>query len=138
MMNGQMRNGEYCTIAAEIDAELKTHYVIKIGQTIDHLTTRADKQRLKLVWGHKKLGEKFTGKTGYRQGCEKEIMSIARFMFGDANFIDWPTAGYSEMFGDFATAHEANEAAWELLTAVRYDERFSQDEFWVHPKAIRP
>lgn len=131
-----MKNGEYCTIGAEIDAQLKTHYVIKVGETCGYLSERADVQRLKLVWGHKKSAARYLGRRyGFRHPCEKEIKHIARSMFGAAK-IDYRPGGITEMFGHFATAHEANEAAWKLLWALQADPRFSEDEFWSHPEAV--
>ena len=124
-----MWNGEYCTIAAEIDAELNTTHHLKVGETVNELTDRADKQRLKIVWGHSKRVQR--GRIGY----EKELQAIARKMFGEAR-VSYSPAGYTEMFGNFATAREANDAAWDLLEAVQADPRFSGDEFWIHPKAV--
>ena len=129
-----MINGEYCTIGAEIDADLKTHYVIKVGETRDCLITRSNKQRLKVVWGHKK---RIDGLPRCRKDCEYQLQEIARVMFGESK-TDYRAAGYTEMFGNFSTAQEANQAAWELLWAVQADERFSGDEFWIHPKAVWP
>jgi hypothetical protein len=129
-----MINGEYCTIGAEIDADLNTYYVVKVGETCDYLSKRADKQRLKIVWGHKKTIE---GLPRCRKDCEHQLQEIACGMFGESK-TDYRAAGYTEMFGNFSTAQEANQAAWELLWAVQADERFSGDEFWIHPKAVWP
>ena len=125
-----MWNGEYCTLGAEIDAALNTTHHLKLGETRGHLTDRANKQRLKIVWGHsKRAGE------NCRIPCEKALQAIAREMFGEAR-VSYSGAGYTEMFGNFASAREANDAAWDLLDAVQADPRFSGDEFWVHPKAV--
>lgn len=129
-----MINGEYCAIAAEIDADLKTHYVIKVGETRDCLITRSNKQRLKIVWGHKKG---IDGLPRCRKDCEYQLQEIARVMFGESK-TDYRAAGYTEMFGDFSTAQEANQAAWDLLDAVKSFDDFANDEYWIHPKAIRP
>ena len=128
----EMWNGEYCTLAAEIDAALNTTHHLKVGETINELTDRADKQRLKMVWGHsKRAGDN----TEDRIPCEKELHTIARKMFGAAR-VSYRGAGHTEMFGNFASAREANNAAWDLLDAVKANPRFSGDEFWVHPQAV--
>ena len=127
-----MQNGEYCTIAAEIDADLNTYYVIKVGQTVDYLNVRANKQRLKLVWGHKKTVE---GLPRCRVPCEKELLTLARGMFEDSK-IDYRAAGHTEMFGNFSSAREANDAAWDLLDAAKRSPQFVGDEFWEHPRAV--
>ena len=85
-------NDEYCTIAAEIDADLKTHYVIKIGVTSDAIGDRANKQRLKLVW----TSTAYEFHSNYAWGqvsCERVIQIIAREMFGKAK-TDYPAASY--------------------------------------------
>ena len=132
-----MVNAEYCTIAAEIDNSLNTYYIIKVGHTTDSVVKRANTQRLKVIWAHKKPSMSWSWTTGAREDCEKEILSIGRLMFGRTN-VDYSAGGHTEMVGKFATAHEANEAAWELLDAVKKDPRFSGDKYWVHPKATRP
>ena len=125
-----MRNGEYCTIAAEIDAALNTTHHLKLGESRGSITDRANAQRLKIVWGHSKpAGE------DCRIPCEKQLHAIARKMFGEAR-VSYRGAGHTEMFGNFASAREANDAAWDLLDAVQADPRFSGDEFWIHPKAV--
>ena len=127
-----MWNGEYCTIAAEIDANLNTYYIIKVGQTVKYLNERANVQRLKLVWGHKKPVE---GLPRCRIPCEGQLLRIARKMFGDSK-IDYKAGGYTEMFGTFVSAREANDAAWDLLDAAKRDPQFAGDEFWEHPQAV--
>ena len=125
-----MRNAEYCTIAAEIDAALNTTHHLKLGESRGSITDRANAQRLKIVWGHsKRAGE------DCRIPCEKQLHEIARKMFGEAR-VSYRGAGHTEMFGNFASAREANNAAWDLLDAVKADPSFSGDEFWVHPKAV--
>ena len=125
-----MINGEYCTIAAEIDAALNTTHHLKLGATRGYLTDRADAQRLKIVWGHsKRVGENTA------IPCEKMLHAIALKMFGKAR-VCYRGAGHTEMFGNFASAREANDAAWDLLHALQANPRFADDEFWVHPKAV--
>ena len=126
-----MRNGEYCTLAAEIDAALNTTYHLKVGETRSSLTDRADKQRLKIVWGHAKREEA----NWIRIPCEKELHAIALKMFGKAQ-VSYRGAGHTEMFGNFASAREANDAAWDLLDAIMAHSQFAEDEFWIHPKAV--
>ena len=126
-----MWNGEYCTLAAEIDAALNTTHHLKVGETVNELTDRANRQRLKIVWGHQKVRESDNGVIC----CEKALQAIALEMFGPAR-VDYSGAGYTEMFGRFANAREANDAAWDLLDAVKAHSRFAGDNFWVHPKAV--
>lgn len=127
-----MINAEYCTIAAEIDNSLNPYFVIKVGCTRGCVVERANVQRLKVIWAHQKPAGQ-----GARVDCENALLFIGREMFGAAK-VDYSAGGHTEMLGEFATAHEANEAAWELLDAVKKDPRFSGDKYWVHPKATRP
>ena len=125
-----MINGEYCTLAAEIDAALNTTHHLKLGETRGYLIDRANAQRLKMVWGHSKPAGENT-----RIPCERALHAIALKMFGKAR-VSYSAAGHTEMFGNFASAREANDAAWDLLYALQADPRFADDEFWVHPKAV--
>jgi len=127
-----MVNGEYCTLAADLDENLNTFYFLKVGKTGGCLTDRADVQRLKIVWGHSKRAGGLSCVC-----CESKLKKLARDLFGKTEH-GYKPAGRSETFGRFTTAEEANRAAWELLWAVQADERFSGDEFWIHPKAVWP
>ena len=110
-----MENGEYVTIAAEITNDLKTFYYIKVGTTNGCLVKRADAQRLKMVWGTKQLAN----------GCvdsvipfERELQRCADKLFGAAP-IDYCPAGWTESYGEFASAQDAINGAWDLMDAFR-------------------
>tara|TARA_B100000902_G_C26517358_1_gene531494 strand:+ start:62 stop:487 length:426 start_codon:yes stop_codon:yes gene_type:complete len=130
-----MINGEYVTIAAEITNNLNTFYYIKVGTTKGYLVNRADKQRLKMVWGTKQPVE------GYADSVisfENELKRLADELFGIAP-IDYRPAGYTESYGEFASAQDAINAAWDLRDAFRaYTKGYRYDlarEWYVFPNA---
>ena len=116
-----MINGEYCTLAAEIDAALNTTHHLKLGETRGYLIDRANALENGLgtfqAGGEKPASpasERFTQsrlKCLARRGCPIARLDILKCL-------------------DFASAREAPPVRGASHP------RFSGDEFWVHPKAV--
>ena len=112
----------YCGLAAEIGPNLETTYHLKLGWTCNDMVKRCNAQRLKIVWGVS--GELYS---------EGKLHTRAEKMFGKTK-NRYGQAGCTEMFGNFESAEEANEACLRLLETLRADFW----DVWVHPKAIIP
>lgn len=133
--------GEYCAIAADIDANLNTFYFLKVGTTRGEQEDRCDAQRLKLVWSlcawaypnnHEKAGKAYIS-------YEKPLIAAADSLFGRAK-IDYRAAGHTESFGHFSSAQEANNAAQLLLRTFKARTKFTgvegPVEFKLHREAL--
>lgn len=138
--------GEYCAIAADIDANLNTFYFIKVGTTSSTQEQRCDAQRLKLVWSVC-AWVKDSGNMNWRYNntpwwtIEKAIGCLAHELFG-ASPLDYRPAGHTESYGRFSSAQEANNAAHLLFEKtkqyVKSNRKHYQGpiDFKMHPKAL--
>lgn len=138
--------GEYCAIAADIDANLNTFYFLKVGTTSSKQEKRCDAQRLKLVWSVC-AWVKDPGNIDWNYDrlewwtIERAIGYLAHELFGPAP-LDYRPAGHTESYGRFSSAQDANNAAHLLFKKtkqyVRSDRTLCQGavEFKMHPKAL--
>ena len=98
----------YVSIAADLDANFKPFYFVKVGKTEGRAVDRCDRQRLKLIWS---ASNPFTCYEGWmKRQAEK--------MFGRTQFGYRP-AGATESYGQFESPDEAFRAAWSLLRRFR-------------------
>jgi hypothetical protein len=98
----------YVSIAADLDANFKPFYFVKVGKTEGKPIDRCDKQRLKFIWG---ASNPWTCYEGW-------MKAQAKAMFGRTDF-GYKPAGATESYGQFETPSEALRAAWALLRRFR-------------------
>ena len=98
----------YVSIAADLDANFKPFYFVKVGKTGGEPVDRCDAQRLKFIWS---ASNPWT--------CYEGWMKLqAEGMFGRTKF-GYKPAGVKESYGQFESPREALRAAWALFRRFR-------------------
>ena len=112
----------YVAIGAEIDSNLKTSYIVKVGKGNEPVK-RCDNQRLKII-GYASndavmreralFSKKLISVIGWKNLEDYLLEKIGR----KQPKLGYKPAGYTEMVGEFATAEEAKKQAREILDLI--------------------
>ena len=112
----------YVAIGAEIDSDLKTSYIVKVGKGNEPVK-RCDNQRLKII-GYASnnavmreralFGKNLISVIGWKNLEDYLLEKIGR----KQPKLGYKPAGYTEMVGEFATAEEAKKKAREILDII--------------------
>ena len=113
----------YVAIGAEIDSNLKTSYIVKIGKGVNPVK-RCDNQRLKIIGyaSNDPIMEErslFDPNKTYSVIAWKTLEDyLLEKIGGEEIKLGYKPAGYTEMVAQFDTAEEAFKRAREILDLI--------------------